>query len=323
MNYPQVRPRRLRRSKAVRDLVRETEIDLSHLIYPLFVVPGAGIKQPVAAMPGVFRFSGDTLLKEIAEIWELGIRAIILFGAGSPADPAGTAAYDPGQPVQAALRAVKDRYPGLLLITDVCLCGYTTHGHCGLVEGEEILNDPTLEILARTAVSHAAAGADIVAPSDMMDGRVAAIRKALDHAGHTNTSILSYAVKYASSFYGPFRDAACCAPSFGDRRTYQMDPGNTREALKEAQLDLTEGADILMIKPALAYLDIIRMVKENTLNPVFAYNVSGEYAMIKAAAVAGYLNENDAVKETLLSMRRAGADRIITYHAKDFACYAE
>jgi porphobilinogen synthase len=319
MGFPVHRPRRLRRTGTIRRMVRETGLSANDLVYPLFVTKGKGVKKPIGAMPGVYQLSVDNALKEAAEACALGIPAVILFGLPASKDAVGSAAHDPGEAVQSAVRAIKDRCPELAVITDVCLCEYTDHGHCGVIAGGEILNDPTLEILARAAVSHAAAGADIVAPSDMMDGRVAALRGALDREGFDQVAILSYAAKYASAFYGPFREAAGSAPAFGDRCSYQMDPANRREALKEVEQDLAEGADLIMVKPALAYLDVIRAVKEMTRCPVAAYNVSGEYAMVKAAAANGWLDERRAVLEILLSIKRAGADIILTYHAKDAA----
>jgi len=319
MGFPEERPRRLRGSAALRRLVRETELSAADLIYPFFVVNGRGVKKPIEAMPGINQLSVDNLLLEAAEIQALGIPAVILFGIPDRKDRKGTAAWDPAEAVPRAAGALKERYPQLLVITDLCLCAYTDHGHCGVVEADRILNDPTLEILAKAALCHAAAGADMLAPSDMMDGRVAALRRALDGEGYSHIPILSYAIKYASAFYGPFREAAASAPAFGDRASYQMDPANGREALREVALDLQEGADILMVKPALPYLDIVRRVREAVSCPVAAYNVSGEYAMLKAAAQRGWLDERQAVLEVLLSIKRAGADLIITYHAKEAA----
>jgi porphobilinogen synthase len=312
-----IRPRRLRSSETMRRLVRETELSVNDLVYPLFAVHGSGVKEEIPSMPGCFQMSVDELVKEAAEVKELGIPAILLFGLPAWKDEIGSEAYAPEGIVQQAVKAIKSAVKDLLVITDVCLCEYTSHGHCGIVRDGQIVNDQTLRLLAQTAVSHAQAGADIVAPSDMMDGRVAAIRQALDDAGFTNTPIMSYAAKYASSFYGPFREAAECAPQFGDRRTYQMDPANAREALKEVMLDIEEGADIVMVKPALAYMDIIRQVKDLTDIPVAAYNVSGEYSMVKAAVGNGWIDERNAVLEILTSLKRAGADIILTYHAKD------
>lgn len=314
-----LRPRRLRQSSAIRDLVRETNLRVDDLIYPLFVMPGEGIKEEIESLPGVYHFSLDTLLIEVERITKLGIRAVILFGLPEYKDDQGTSAYDESGVVQKAIRTLKEKFPDLYIITDVCLCQYTSHGHCGLIHQGEIINDPTLDVLAKVALSHAKAGADMVAPSDMMDGRVGAIREALDTNGFTNIPIMSYAVKYASAFYGPFREAAHSTPSFGDRRTYQMDPANRREAIQEAILDVDEGADILMVKPALAYLDIISDLKKEFPYPIAAYNVSGEYAMVKAAAQKGWLDEKKVVLESLTSMKRAGADLILTYHAADVA----
>ncbi|MEW5920897.1 MAG: porphobilinogen synthase [Bacillota bacterium] len=319
MPFPEERPRRLRRSSALRRMVRETELKAADLIYPLFVVNGRGVKKAVPSMPGIHQLSVDKLPAEAKELQALGIPAVLLFGVPDHKDALGSAAWDQAGAVPRAVSALKDRYPELVVITDVCLCAYTDHGHCGIVEKDEILNDPTLELLAKIALCHAAAGADMVAPSDMMDGRVAALRAALDREGHSHVAILSYAVKYASAFYGPFRQAADCAPSFGDRAAYQMDPANGREALREIALDLQEGADLLMVKPALPYLDIVRRVREASPCPLAAYNVSGEYAMIKAAAERGWLDERRAVLEALLSIKRAGADLIITYHAMEAA----
>lgn len=314
-----IRPRRLRSSDAMRRLVRETELSVNDFVYPLFVIHGTGVRQEISSMPGCFQMTIDELVKEAAEVQGLGIPAILLFGLPEKKDERGSEAYDPNGIVQQAVRAVKSAVEDLLVITDVCLCEYTSHGHCGIVQDGRILNDETLNLLASTALTHAQAGADIIAPSDMMDCRVAAIRQALDDAGFTDTPIMSYAAKYASSFYGPFREAAECAPQFGDRKTYQMDPANAREALKEVTLDIEEGADIVMVKPALAYLDIIRQVKDLTDIPVAAYNVSGEYSIVKAAAEKGWIDERSVVMEILTSIKRAGADIIITYHAKQAA----
>lgn len=319
MAFPIHRPRRLRESEAIRRLVRETNLEVGDFVYPLFVAHGRGLKRPVESMPGVYHLSPDTLLEEAAGLVELGIPAVILFGLPAYKDEVGSEAYDDEGIIQQAVRALKEHFPNLLVITDVCLCEYTSHGHCGVVEGGRILNDPTLDLLARTALSHARAGADVVAPSDMMDGRVAAIRQALDEAGFVHLPIMSYAAKYASAFYGPFREAAGSAPRFGDRRSHQMDPANAREALREVALDLEEGADIIMVKPALAYLDIITRVREEFHCPVAAYNVSGEYAMVKAAALKGWIEERRVALEILTAIKRAGADIIITYHAKDAA----
>jgi porphobilinogen synthase len=317
--FPTLRPRRLRGSEGLRRMVRETRVTTDDLAYPLFVAPGTGLKREIASMPGNFHWSVDRLPAEMEEIAALGIPAVLLFGLPEAKDAVGSEAYAESGVVQQAVRAIKAAVPELLVITDVCLCEYTSHGHCGVVRDGRVLNDPTLELLARTAVSHAAAGADIVAPSDMMDGRVGAIRAALDAEGFAETPILSYAAKYASAFYGPFREAADSAPQFGDRRAYQMDPANRREALKEVLLDLQEGADMVMVKPALSYLDVIADVRAATQVPIAAYNVSGEYAMVKAAAERGWLDETRTVDEILTSIKRAGADIILTYHAKEFA----
>ncbi len=317
---PTHRPRRLRATPALRGLVRETQLAPQDLIDPLFVTTGHGTeRRPIASMPGVTQNTVDALRAEAEQIATLGLPAVLLFGLPEAKDDRASHAYADNGIVQQAVRALKRDNPQLLVFTDVCLCEYMTHGHCGVVDGARILNDPSLELLARTAVSHAQAGADVVAPSDMMDGRVAAVRHALDREGFADTPILSYAAKYASAFYGPFREAADSAPQFGDRRGYQMDPANRREALKEVDLDIAEGADMIMVKPALPYLDIIREVRERTRLPVAAYNVSGEYAMLKAAAAQGWLDERAAVLETLTGIKRAGADIILTYHAKDAA----
>ena len=319
MSFPAERPRRLRRTERLRALVRETRVTPEQLVYPLFVAPGEGVRREIASMPGCFHLSVDEAAREAREVESLGIGGVILFGLPSAKDPAGSEGYAEDGVVQKAVRAIRSTCRELLVITDVCLCEYTSHGHCGLVTDDgEVRNDPTLELLSRMAVSHARAGAHIVAPSDMMDGRVGAIRKGLDAAGFPETPILSYAAKYASAFYGPFREAADSAPQFGDRRGYQMDPANVREALREVRLDVEEGADMVMVKPALAYLDVIRAVKDAFDRPVAAYNVSGEYAMVKAAAARGWVDEERIVKETLTAIRRAGADVILTYHAKDF-----
>jgi porphobilinogen synthase len=313
------RHRRLRQSENMRALVRETYLRKEDLIYPLFVVEGEKVRNEVSSMPGVFHVSLDYLKEEIDEIVSLGIKSIILFGVPAEKDEVGSQAYHNHGIVQEATRLVKEFYPELVVIADTCLCQYTSHGHCGVVEGGNILNDPTLDLLAKTAISQAEAGADIIAPSNMMDGFVAAIRKGLDEAGYHDVPIMSYAVKYSSSFYGPFRDAAHSSPQFGDRRTYQMDPANRREALREAKSDIEEGADFLIVKPSLSYLDIMREVKDAFNAPLVAYNVSGEYSMIKAAALNGWVDEKEIVQEKLLSMKRAGADLIITYFAKDVA----
>lgn len=317
--HPESRPRRLRRGAAMRGLVRETIVRPADLVLPLFVVPGAGVRNAVGSMPGVDQTSVDELLRDAEEALSLGIPAVLLFGIPAEKDEMGSSGVYEGGVVQEAVRALKRELPELVVVTDVCLCEYTSHGHCGVLRGEEVDNDATLPLLARMAVSHAAAGADIVAPSDMMDGRVAVIRSALDEAGHEAVPILSYAVKYASSFYGPFRDAAESTPAFGDRRGYQMDPANVREAVREARLDEAEGADMLMVKPALAYLDVIARVRAESTLPVWAYHVSGEYSMVMAAAERGWIDGDRAMDEVLTSIRRAGADRIVTYHARRFA----
>ncbi|NLP37057.1 MAG: porphobilinogen synthase [Firmicutes bacterium] len=321
MQFPTIRPRRLRRSAALRRLVRETAVSVSDLVYPLFVTHGKDIKQPIASMPGVYQMSPEHILQEGEKCLELGIPAIMLFGLPAYKDEKGSSAYDPQEIVPQAVQLLKRELPELLVMTDVCLCGYTSHGHCGVIENGQVHNDSTLPLLAQTALAHAQAGADMVAPSDMMDGRVAAIRKLLDQHHYEEVPVLSYAVKYASAFYGPFRQAADSTPQFGDRRSYQMDPANVREALKEVEQDLAEGADLVMVKPALSYLDVIRAVKEKTNVPVVAYNVSGEYSLVKAAAEKGWLEERKIVLEMLLSMKRAGADIILTYHAKDAALW--
>ena len=321
MQFPTIRPRRLRQSAALRRLVRETAVSVSDLIYPLFVTHGKDIKQPIASMPGVYQMSPEHILQEGEKCLELGIPAIMLFGLPAYKDEKGSSAYDPQEIVPQAVQLLKRELPELLVMTDVCLCGYTSHGHCGVIENGQVHNDSTLPLLAQTALAHAQAGADMVAPSDMMDGRVAAIRKLLDQHRYEEVPVLSYAVKYASAFYGPFRQAADSTPQFGDRRSYQMDPANVREALKEVEQDLAEGADLVMVKPALSYLDVIRAVKEKTNVPVVAYNVSGEYSLVKAAAEKGWLEERKIVLEMLLSMKRAGADIILTYHAKDAALW--
>jgi len=311
--------RRLRRSENLRRLVRETRLSVEDLIYPLFVVHGHGVRREVNSMPGVYQLSVDQLGREAEELLELGISAVLLFGIPARKDELASEAYDPDGIVQRAVRELKRVAPELVVITDVCNCEYTSHGHCGIVRDGHILNDATLELLARTAVSHAEAGADMVAPSDMMDGRVLAIRRALDQAGFSEIPILSYAAKYASAFYGPFREAAESAPAFGDRRSHQMDPGNRREALREIATDLEEGADAIIVKPALAYLDVVAAARERFDVPIAAYNVSGEYAMVKAAARNGWIDEQRVVLEILTGIRRAGAQMIITYHAKDVA----
>jgi porphobilinogen synthase len=319
MEFPITRLRRLRGNENIRRLVRENQLTVNDLIYPLFATNGKGVKKPVSSMPGVFQMSVDNIVLEAKTVEELGIPAILLFGIPEAKDEIGSAAYDDNEAVQRAVSAVKKACPGLLVVTDVCLCEYTSHGHCGIIQEGNVLNDPTLELLAKTALSHARAGADIVAPSDMMDGRVGAIRQGLDSKGYNNVPIMAYSAKYASAYYGPFREVAESTPQYGDRRGYQMDPANGNEALRETILDIEEGADIVMVKPALAYMDIIWRVKEAFGLPVAAYNVSGEYAMVKAAAQNGWIDEQRIVLETLTGMKRAGADIIITYHAKDVA----
>jgi len=319
MSFPIHRARRLRRSEALRGLVRETRLTTAGLIYPLFVCPGNGVRQEVSSMPGVAQQSVDKIVEECREIESLGLPAVILFGLPETKDPRGSSSTSSSGVVQRAIEAIRRAKLNLLVLTDVCLCEYTDHGHCGVIENGEVANDPTVAILADQALSHARAGADIVAPSDMMDGRVAAIRTALDAHKFENVAILSYAAKFCSGFYGPFREAAQSTPQFGDRRSYQMDPANAREALKEVALDLDEGADMVMVKPALPYLDVIRQVRDRFDVPVGAYNVSGEYAMVKAAAQKGWLDEKRVVLEILTGIQRAGASIILTYHAKDVA----
>ena len=313
------RLRRLRRTETMRALVRETRLSPDIFVLPLFVCEGEGVRREVSSMPGVFNLSVDEAVKEVAAARAVGVKSVLLFGLPEHKDGIGSTAYDDAAPVQAAIRAIKRELPDVLVITDVCLCEYTDHGHCGIIVGDEIVNDPTVEQLVRASLSHAAAGADIVAPSDMMDGRVGAIRKALDERGFDNTAILSYAAKYCSAFYGPFRDAAGSAPKFGDRRSHQMDPANVVEALREVELDIEEGADMVMVKPALPYLDVLHRVKERFGYPTAAYHVSGEYAMLKAAARNGWIDERRAMLECLTSIRRAGADIIITYYAVEAA----
>jgi porphobilinogen synthase len=319
MVFPEYRPRRLRKNHAFRALIRETRLSADGLIYPLFVIPGKKRREEIPSMPGVFRLTVDLLAAEAKECLALGINSVILFGLPEKKDGVGSGAHAKNGIIQTAIRELKNRVPELLVITDVCLCEYTDHGHCGCIIDQDVDNDATLEILAKTALSHAEAGADMVAPSDMMDGRVSEIRGALDENGFESIPIMAYAVKYASAFYGPFREAADCAPSFGDRASYQMDPANSREALREATLDVDEGADIIMVKPALAYLDIIARLREEFDLPVAAYQVSGEYAMIKAAAEKGWIDGERVMAESLLAIKRAGADIIITYFAKEMA----
>lgn len=320
MNYPTYRPRRMRANSTVRDFIRETTLSARDFIYPLFVKPGTGQHDEVPSMPGVFQLSVDQLSSEIDELMACGVHSVMLFGLPSHKDERGSEAYDDNGIVQQAIRTIKDHAPDFHVITDVCLCEYTSHGHCGVLDEYGIvLNDETLELLAAEAASHARAGADMVAPSDMMDGHIAALRAVLDEAGFSHVPIMAYAAKYCSAFYGPFRDAADSAPAFGDRSTYQMDPANSDEALREVELDIAEGADLVMVKPALSYLDVLRRVHDEFAFPTVAYNVSGEYAMVKAAAERGWIDERRVVLELLLSMKRAGACAIITYHAKDAA----
>ncbi|HEX6940321.1 MAG TPA: porphobilinogen synthase [Longimicrobiales bacterium] len=317
--FPEYRPRRMRRTEALRRMVRETEVTPRDLILPLFVVPGSGVRRPVGAMPGVAQTSVDELVRDAAEAHALGIPAVLLFGIPEAKDEVGSGAYAEDGVIQRAVRALKEALPELIVVTDVCLCEYTSHGHCGVIRDGAVANDETLELLARQALSHARAGADIVAPSDMMDGRVGVIRRVLDDEGFGDVAILSYAAKYASAFYGPFREAAESAPKFGDRRSYQMDPANADEALREVRLDIEEGADILMVKPALPYLDVLWRVKQATGYPVFAYHVSGEYAMALAAGARGWIDADAVLAESLIAIKRAGADMIITYWAKELA----
>ncbi|MCR5176532.1 MAG: porphobilinogen synthase [Anaerovibrio sp.] len=314
-----LRPRRMRINENIRSMVRETSISVKDFVYPIFVVPGNNVREEISSMPGCYHLSVDKAVEIARTIHDLGIPAVEVFGLPEYKDEQGSSAWDMNSPVQRAISAIKKSVPELVIVGDVCLCQYTTHGHCGQLCGHYVDNDATLKLLQKVAVSQAQSGADIIAPSDMMDGRVAAIREALDEDGHSNVSIMSYAVKYASGYYGPFRDAADSAPQFGDRRAYQMDPANSREAMKEVELDLAEGADIIMVKPALAYLDIVRQVRDTINHPVAVYNVSGEYAMVKAAAAKGWIDEKRIVLESLTSMKRAGADIIITYHAIDAA----
>lgn len=318
-NFPHYRPRRLRKTAALRTMVRENNLQVTDLMFPLFVVPGENIKNEITPLPNNYHYSVDNIVEAAREVYELGIPSIILFGLPSYKDEIASSAWDENSPVQKAIRIIKKMVPKLIIATDVCLCQYTSHGHCGVLENGEVLNDPSLEIIAKVAVSHAKAGADMVAPSDMMDGRIAAIRNALDTEGFSNIPIMAYSAKYASAYYGPFRAAADSAPQEGDRKSYQMDPANSLEAMREVEQDIQEGADIVMVKPGLPYLDIVRMVKDNFNRPIAIYNVSGEYAMVKAAAERGWIDEKSVVLETLLSMKRAGASIIITYHAIDAA----
>ncbi len=319
MSFPTIRLRRLRESEILRAMVRENHLSVDDLIYPLFTIYGNNVRKPVASMPGVYQLSINNVVEECREIVNLGIKAVLLFGIPERKDEAASGAYDPEGIVQQTVRAVKKEFPNLFVVTDVCLCEYTSHGHCGMTSGGRVLNDPTLNILADTALSHAVAGADMVAPSDMMDGRVGAIRSRLDTQGYSHIPIMAYSAKFASAFYGPFREAAESAPQFGDRKTYQMDPANGDEAIRETALDIQEGADIVMVKPALPYLDLVRRVKDEFHYPTAVYNVSGEYAMVKAASQNGWIDEKKVVLEALVGMKRAGADIIITYHAKDAA----
>ena len=323
MYIQKLRPRRMRISQAMRDMVRETSLSAKDFVYPIFVVPGDNVKEEIPSMPSCFHLSVDKAVETAKVLYDLGIPSVEVFGLPEYKDEIGSGAWDMKSPVQRAMTAIKEAVPGLMIVGDVCLCQYTSHGHCGKLCGHYVDNDETLKLLQKTAVSQAKAGADIIAPSDMMDGRVAAIREALDENGFTNVSIMSYAVKYASGYYGPFRDAADSAPQFGDRRQYQMDPANAREAIKEVDLDVAEGADIIMVKPALAYLDVVRQVRDHISHPIAVYNVSGEYAMVKAAAQNGWIDEKRIVLETLTAMKRAGADIIITYHGMDAARWLE
>jgi porphobilinogen synthase len=324
MPFPATRLRRLRRTGTLRGLVRETELSPGHLIQPLFVVAGEGVREEIPSMPGIERYSISNLVEEAAEVAAAGIGAVLLFGIPGAKDEVGSGAYDDEGIVQMAVRALKEAHPDLTVITDVCLCEYTSHGHCGVIDADgEVENDISVELLAKTAISHAEAGADVVAPSDMMDGRIGSIRFQLDEEGHSDVPIISYSAKYASVFYGPFRDAAESTPEFGDRRGYQMDPANAEEAVRESLLDLEEGADMLMVKPAVPFLDVVHRVKEETGAPLAAYHVSGEYSMLKAAAERGWLDERVAVLETLTSIRRAGADAIVTYYAKEAASWLQ
>ncbi len=319
MNVPFTRHRRLRQTANMRALVRENYIRLEDFIYPIFVIEGQNIKNEISSMPGIYQFSLDRLSEEMDEVVSLGIKSVLLFGIPAEKDECGTGAFHDHGIVQEATRLIKEHYSDIIVVADTCLCEYTSHGHCGVIEGDQVLNDPSLKVLAQTAVSQARAGADIIAPSNMMDGFVAAIRQGLDEAGFENVPIMSYAVKYASAFYGPFRDAADSAPQFGDRKAYQMDPANRMEALREAESDVNEGADFLIVKPGMPYLDIVRDVKNHIHLPIVTYNVSGEYSMVKAAAANGWIDEKAVVMEMLTGMKRAGADLIITYHAKDAA----
>ncbi len=317
MHFPDYRPRRLRKNKPIREMVSETKLSVDDFVYPMFVAPGRRVKEEITSMPGIFRQSIDNAIKEMKQLRELGIKAVLLFGIPESKDELGSEAYDENGIVQRALREIRDRFDSMVLLTDICMCGYTSHGHCGIIRGGKVANDETLEYLGRIALSHARAGADIVAPSDMMDGRVGAIRNALDENGLTDTGIMAYSAKYASAFYGPFREAAKSSPEFGDRKEYQMDPPNVREALREIALDIEEGADIVMVKPAMSYLDVIRAAREEFDYPLAAYNVSGEYSMVKAAGRLGWVDEDLIIMEMLTSIKRAGADIIISYFAKE------
>ena len=319
VSFPDMRLRRVRELEPVRSLIRETRLSASSFIYPLFVTHGQGVRQPIEPMPGCYHFSLDMLAEEVGQVAELGIPGVLLFGLPAEKDPLGTGAYDPEGIIQEAIKVIKQAAPQLLVVTDVCLCEYTDHGHCGVIENGKVDNDQTLELLARSALAQVQAGADLVAPSAMMDGQVRAIREALDRAGEQNVPIMGYAAKYASAFYGPFRVAADSTPQFGDRRSYQMDPANRRMAMREIETDIAEGADIVMVKPALAYLDVIRQARDRVDYPLAAYNVSGEYSMVKAASQQGWLDEKAVTLELLTSIQRAGADIIITYHAKEVA----
>jgi porphobilinogen synthase len=319
MYFPEYRPRRLRKTEILREMVRETELSVRDFIFPMFVVPGSGVRKEISAMPGIYQLSKDELVKEAMAAWDLGVPSVILFGIPEHKDAVGSEAYRADGVVQQAIEALKKACPGMVVVTDVCLCEYTDHGHCGIIGDGDVLNDPTVEVLAKEALSHARAGADIVAPSDMMDGRVGAIREMLDDHDFENIPIMAYSAKYASAFFGPFREAAESTPQFGDRRTYQMDPANVLEALREVRLDVEEGADIIMVKPALPYLDIISLVRDEFDLPVAAYNVSGEYSMVKAAAAKGWIDGERVMMESLISIKRAGAKMILTYFAKEAA----
>jgi len=319
MHFPDYRPRRLRKNKHIREMVSETKLSVDDFIYPMFIAPGRRFKEEISSMPGIFRQSVDNAIREIKQVKELGIKAILLFGIPELKDELGSEAYDENGIVQRALREIRERFNSMVLFTDICMCAYTSHGHCGIIRKGQVDNDETLKYLGEIALSHARAGADIVAPSDMMDGRVGVIRNALDEDGLINTGIMSYSAKYASAFYGPFREAAKSSPEFGDRREYQMDPPNVREALREIALDIEEGADIVMVKPAMSYLDVIRAAREEFDYPLAAYNVSGEYSMVKAAGGLGWIDENLVIMEMLTSIKRAGADIIISYFAKEAA----